>query len=310
MGDIGSTRVFGHAGKGGVTTIGLRRRPLADLYHRLVTGSWTRLLFVFAFVYFATQAIFGAIHLLLAAELPAGVRLLPALIAAVETPPASPAAPLSARWIATGALAGVEGFVRWLELAIGSGIIFSKFSRIPARILFSRVAVVAPYQGGQALMFRMANERTSHIADAKVAVMLVRNELSDDGDLVRRAHDLELARGGSALFSHAWTAIHPVTRESPLSGESAQSLATGEAELIVTLTGFDEGLTRTIHARHGYAAKQIRWGARFADIVKLLPSGGRAVDYRKFHEIIPVEAPAAERTPGADRTPARGRARS
>src|SRR5690242_14288455 len=303
MGDNASTRVFGHAGKGGGTTIGLRRRPLADLYHRLVTGTWSRLLVVFALVYFATQMIFGAVHLLLAAELPRGIRLLPALIAAVETPPAS-AAPLSARWIASGALAGVEGFVRWLELAIGSGIIFSKFSRIPARVLFSRVAVIAPHQGGLALMFRMANERTSHIADAKVAVMLVRNELSDDGDLVRRAHDLELARGGSALFSHAWTAIHPVTRESPLFGESAQSLATGEAELIVTLTGFDEGLTRTIHARHGYAARQIRWGARFADIVKLLPSGGRAVDYRRFHEIVAVDPPAAERTP------TRGRARS
>jgi inward rectifier potassium channel len=303
MKELAATRVFGHTGRGGVKTIGLRRRPLADLYHRLVTGTWTRLLVLYALVYFATQAIFGAVHLLLLAELPTpGTRLIPALLAAVAAPPAAAAAPLSPRWIASGALAGVEGFVRWLELAIGSGIIFSKFSRIPARVLFSRVAVVAPHQGGRALMFRMANERTSHIFDAKVAVMLVRNEPSDDGDLVRRAHDLELARGGSALFSHAWTAVHPVTRESPLFGESAESLAASEAELIVTLTGFDEGLTRTIHARHSYTASQIRWNVRFADIVKLLPSGGRAVDYRRFHDVVSMEPPAA------DRTPARGRA--
>jgi inward rectifier potassium channel len=285
-----------------VKTIGLRRRPLADLYHRLVTGTWTRLLVLYALVYFATQAIFGAVHLLLAAELPPGARLLPALLAAVESPPAAAAAPLSPQWVASGALAAVEGFVRWLELAIGSAIIIAKFSRIPARVLFSRVAVVGPHQGGRALMFRMANERTSHIFDAKVAIMLVRNELSDDGELVRRAHDLELARGGSALFSHAWTAVHPVTRESPLLGESAESLTASEAELIVTLTGFDEGLTRTIHARHGYTANQIRWNVRFADIVKLLSSGGRAVDYRRFHDVVSIEPDAAERTP------ARGRA--
>ncbi|HVI97415.1 MAG TPA: potassium transporter [Anaeromyxobacter sp.] len=302
MKGLAATRVFGHTGRGGVKTIGLRRRPLADLYHRLVTGPWTRLLVLYALVYFATQAIFGAVHLLLAAELPAGTRLLPALLAAVESPPAAAAAPLSPRWIASGALAGVEGFIRWLELAIGSGIIFAKFSRIPARVLFSRVAVVAPHQGGRALMFRMANERTSHIADAKVAVMLVRNELSDDGDLVRRAHDLELARGGSALFSHAWTAVHPVTRESPLAGESAESLAASDAELIVTLTGFDEGLTRTIYARHAYTANQIRWNVRFAEIVKLLPNGGRAVDYRRFHDVVSTDPAPAERTP------ARGRA--
>ncbi len=302
MGDIGSTRVFGNAGRGGLKAIGLRRRPLADLYHRLVTGTWTRLLVLYAGVYFATQALFGAVHLLVAAELPPGGALLPALLAAVESPPPTGAAPLSPRWMATGVLSAVEGFVRWLELAIGSGIILAKFSRIPARVLFSRVAVIAPHQGGRALMFRMANERTSHIVDAKVAVMLVRNERSEDGDLVRRAHDLELARGGSALFSHAWTAIHPLTNESPLTGESAASLERSEAELIVTLTGFDEGLTRVIHARHGYTARAIRWDARFEDIVKLLPGGGRAVDYRRFHDFVPAEPALAEHTPARGRS--------
>jgi inward rectifier potassium channel len=296
MGDLGSTRVFGpHAAGGGVVSIGLSRRPMRDLYHWLVTGSWARVIVVFAVVYFATQALFGIGRLLLAVERPGDAPLLASLQAALTAP--DQGAPLSARALAAGALGAVGRFVHWVEIVLGAGIVIAKFSLVRARVLFSDVAVVAPHEGGQALMFRMANERTSHIVDAKVSVMLVRNEVQD-GEVVRRAHDLFLSRGKSALFSHAWTAIHPVDRTSPLAGESAGSLEDAEAEILVNLSGFDEGLMRTVHARHVYPASRVRWHVRFRDIVRLLPDGRHAVDYRRFHKISPVEETPAERTPG------------
>ncbi len=209
-----------------------------------------------------------------------------------------PAPPLSARALAAVALAATDGFVHWVELVIASGIVLAKFSLVRARVLFSDVAVVAPHPAGAALMFRMANERASHIVDAKVSVMLVRNELHD-GEVVRRAHDLELVRGGSALFSHAWTAMHVVGRDSPLAGESAGSLEGNEAEIIVNISGFDEGLVKSVHARHVYPASRIRWNARFKEIVKLREDGRRVIDYRKFHRTVPVEGsppPPVEKT--------------
>ncbi len=297
---MGSTRVFGHSGSGsgsGVEVVGLRRRPGHDLYHSLVTGPWSRLIVLYAVIYFATQALFGLARLLLAAHLPeAGGALLPALAAALEAP-SDLGPPLSPRALASGAVAALDGFVHWVELVIASGIVLAKFSLVRARVLFSDVAVVAPHAGGAALMFRMANERTSHIVDARVTMMLVRNELHD-GEVVRRAHDLELSRGGSALFSHAWTAIHPIGKDGPLAGESAGSLEGSEAEIIVNISGFDEGLVKTVHARHVYPASRIRWNARFREIVKLREDGRRVIDYRKFHKTVPLEdATQPERTP-------------
>jgi inward rectifier potassium channel len=287
MAGLGSTRVFGAGG--GVEVVGLRRRPGRDLYHWLVTGPWSRLLLVYAAVYFGTAAAFALARLALAARLPA-------LEAALGA-----AAPLerSPRALAVAALDGLEGFARWIEVVIAAGIVLAKFSLVRARVLFSDVAVVAPHDGGSALLFRMANERASHIVDARVSAMLVRNELHD-GEVVRRAHDLALARGGSALFSHAWTAVHPVDRASPLAGETAGSLEGSEAEIIVNLTGFDEGLEKTVHARHVYPASRIRWNARFREIVRLREDGRRVIDYRKFHRTVPAgdaEVPA-ERAPG------------
>lgn len=297
MSDLGSTRVFGNEGGQGVVTVGLRRRPLADLYHRLVTGSWARLLLVYGAVYLATETLFGVAHFYLDPAIPPRGSLVGALLALLPGAPARPDPALSARAIAAALLSGTEEFLRWLEVAIASGIVLAKFSLLKARVLFSEVAVVAPHDGATALMFRMANERTSHIVDARVQVMLVRNEPSEDGEVVRRAHDLPLTRGGSALFAHAWTAVHPVDRTSPLAGESAASLEDAKAELLVTLSGYDEGLTRTIHARHVYPAGRIRWDARFRDIVKLLADGRRVVDYRRFHDVVAAEERRPERTP-------------
>lgn len=293
---MGSTRVFGHSGSG-VVVVGLRRRPSRDLYHWIVTGSWARLLVLYALVYFATEALFGVVRLLVVARLPEGSPVLSAVAGALQGP-SDPDAPLSARALATGALGALQGFVQWLELVVAAGMVFAKFALVRARVLFSNVAVIGPHDGGEALMFRMANERTSHIVDAKVSMMLVRNELVD-GEVVRRAHDLALLRGGSALFSHAWTAIHPIGRESPLLGETAGTLEGSEADIIVNISGFDEGIDKTVHARHVYAATRIRWNARFREIVKLREDGKRIIDYRKFHKTVLVEQAAAptERAP-------------
>jgi inward rectifier potassium channel len=290
---LGSTRVFAHGGSG-VVVVGMRRRPARDLYHWLVTGPWTRLLVLYSLVYFATQALFATARLLLSA--PADAAVLPVLSAVLQPPDARPE--LSVRAVAAGALGALDGFVHWVEMVIGAGIVLAKFALVRARVLFSDVAVIGPHGEGDALMFRMANERTSHMVDAKVSVMLVRNELVED-EVVRRAHDLVLVRRASALFSHVWTAIHPVDPESPLHGESAGSLEGSEAEIVVNISGFDEALTRTVHARHVYPASRIRWNARFREIVRLRSDGSRAIDYRRFHRTEPAEdsPAAAERTP-------------
>lgn len=303
MADLTHTRVFGQATRG-LVAIGLRRRPLADLYHRLVTGSWARLCAVYALVYFLTAALFEAAHYAVGDAGPAARGSAAAALVALARGAGADAvrAALAPRALAAGLLAGAEDFVRWAELVIGAGIVLAKFSLLRARVLFSRVAVVGPHRGGEALQFRMANERTSHVVDAKVSVMLVRDELDDDGEPVRRAHDLPLVRGGTALFSHAWTAAHVIGPGSPLAGADAGALASAEAEVIVTFSGYDEALTRVISARHVYPAARIRWGARFAPIVRTLPGGQRAVDYRRFHDAIAAEPP-----PRPERAPRRAR---
>jgi inward rectifier potassium channel len=293
MGELGGgTRVFGQFGdERGVLSIGKKHHPLRDLYHGLLTASWWRLFVLFALVYLAVNALF-AVPFYFLAEGIENVRrdsFADAFFFSLQNLTATEYRPMAAKTVAVQVLAGVEGFIRWLGLALGAGLIFTKFSRPKPRILFSKVAVVAEHQGVPALMFRMANERSTDIVDAKVKLMLAIDEQAGEGDVVRRVHDLPLWRGDSALFAHTWTAVHHLGPESPLSGRNARSLVDAEAELIVSLTGYDEALSRTIHARQVYPASRVLWGVRFREILVEHSSGRRAIDYRRFHDVVPLE---------------------
>ncbi len=290
MGDLGQTRVFGRVGQETVVR-GFRRSAASDLYHRLVTGSWRQLLLVYAAVYFLTRVAFEVAHWSLqgAGSVPPGT-VMEALVAWVRG--AGPEAVAVEPWaLLRRFVSSLDGFVRWAEMVVGAGIVVAKFSMLKALVLFSDVAAIAPQgRGVKVLHFRMANKRGGHVVDARTSLLLVRNERDQDGELVRRAHDLPLVRAETPIFEHAWTVAHEIDRRSPLWGETAESLAAADAELLVIFSGTDEQLLRAIHARHVYPAKRLRWGSRFAPIAAVLPDGRRVLDYRRFHEVVGAEA--------------------
>jgi inward rectifier potassium channel len=181
-----------------------------------------------------------------------------------------------------------------MGLACVTGLVFAKFARPTARVMFSSVAVISPYDGVPSFMFRMANARASQIVEARVSVMMVRTERTKEGDEVRRMHDLALRRSRSAMFTLTWTAVHPITRESPLHGVDEAALRASEAVFTVSFTGYDEGLSAEVHARGGYRDDQVRYGCRFRDVLVRLPDGRRGIDYRLFDVAEPVPARPAE----------------
>jgi inward rectifier potassium channel len=166
------------------------------------------------------------------------------------------------------------------------------------------VAVVAPYEGVPSLMFRMANARGNQIVEARLRVTLVVNETTAEGHAVRRLHDLALVRSEHGAFSLSWTAVHPIDGRSPLRGRDAAWLAEAQGDIIVSLTGVDEGLAQSIHARHGYGPGDVVWNARFADILDARQLR-TVVDFSRFHDTVPLAdaAPESRRPPHPDPLP-------
>ena len=167
---------------------------------------------------------------------------------------------------------------------------FGRFSRPEARIRFSRNAIIAPYRGGRAFMFRIVNQRSNQLIDLSARVLLsrrVRDSAANDRELIT----LPLERDSIAFFPLSWTIVQPINTESPLSEWAAKDFSECQVEFLVLLNGFEETFSQTVHTRSSYKADEVVWGARFQSMFKPTDEDGViSVDIRKLDEIerVPV----------------------
>jgi len=261
---------------------------LTDLYHWLLTMAWSRFFVGLAIIFFAFNFLFGAAYFAMPGSIANAhpdsfsddfffsVQTM-ATIGYGDMHPAT----FSANLVVTAeVLLAVTG------LACATGLIFARFSRPTARVMFSEVAVVARHNGVPTLMFRSANQRRNRILEAVVNLMLVRNEMTAEGEVMRRFYDLKVVRQRNPTFVLTWTVMHPIDDSSPLKGATRQTLKDSEGEIVATIFGTDESFGQTIHARYSYDSEHIRWGKRLADIIGRTTEGALTVDYAKFHDVI------------------------
>jgi inward rectifier potassium channel len=192
-------------------------------------------------------------------------------------------------WYPISAYANVimtlESFAQVILIALATGLVFSKFSIPSANVLFCNQVVIGTVNGGKALRLRLANARGNQIVEAKVTVTLVMNEISAEGEFMRRLIDLELDRSSSPLFALSWLITHKIDENSVLFGMSNDDMHSKEVHLIVSLIGIDGTSSQTIHSRHFYTTNQIICNARFVDILKEGETGRRFLDFKNFHSI-------------------------
>ena len=272
--------------KGDGAIHGAPTRIFEDLYHFLVTTSWPALIgliaaaftlanLLFATGYYLDQGIENA-HLGSFADM---------FFFSVQTMATIGYGKMEPVTLFSNILVSIEALTGLLALALMTGLVFSKFSRPTARVRFSRKVVIGPRDGANSLMIRAANLRANRIVEADMHVVLARQEVTVEGDTIRRLYDLPMTRSRSAMFALSWTAVHPISTGSPLFGQTRESLANCAAEIIVSIIGLDETFSQTVHARHTYELDEIVWGARFADVLVLHPDGSRSVDYTRFDDV-------------------------
>ncbi|MGH7008116.1 MAG: ion channel [Stellaceae bacterium] len=263
-----------------------RGQSRTDIYHSLLTVSWRGFFallsvaymlfnFAFALLYFAQE---GGI-----ANAKPG-SFADAFFFSVQTMATIGYGDMHPATFYVNAVVTVEVLLGMTGFALATGLIFARFSRPTARVMFSDVAVVSQYDGVQTLMFRAANQRRNRILEASASLMLVRNEITAEGQVMRRFYDLKAARHHNPTFVLTWTVMHPIDETSPLYKSSDQTLRAQEAEIIASISGLDESFAQTIYARKSYRPDNIRWGWRLSDIIGRTSDGRLTVDYEHFHD--------------------------
>jgi len=263
-----------------------------DPYHLLLTIPWIGFLGLIVAGYFATNFLF-ALAYLAGGNCIANARpgsLTDAFFFSVQTLATIGYGTFYPRTYYANCIMTIEVLIGMLGVAMATGLAFARFSRPTARVLFSRVAVIAPQDGVPTLMFRAANERRNTILEAQMQVRLARDEVTEEGHFMRRFYELKLVRSHSPLFALSWTAMHQIDEHSPLYGATPELLAEAEAELLVTLNGIDETVVQTIHTRYTYSARELLWNMHFVDILFKDKDGQRCINYTRFHDVVPVQS--------------------
>ena len=288
-----AVRFLSREGRSNLVLYGVRRHFYTDVYHSWLRAPWRAAIGALTVLYLAVNCLFAAAYLVVGGVENLGPRsYTDAFFFSVQTIATIGYGHMVPLSLAANALVTVESLVGLLGVAMATGLMFAKFARPTARVLWSDVAVVAPFESVPSLMFRVANERGNQVVEAQVRVAMLISEETSEGETIRRNIDLHLRRNVSTVFALSWTIVHPLTAESPFVTHTREQLLAGRAEVIASLIGLDDAFNQTIHSRHSWTMEEIVWNARFADIMGTLPDGRQGVNYLRFHEVVALDAPA------------------
>jgi inward rectifier potassium channel len=277
-----------------IRVIGGRARPLRDFYHFMMRLNWPWTLTAVTGSYLFANALFALLYLAVGgiANAASG-SFTDAFFFSVETMGTIGYGYLYPSSLAANWLMVAESMVGLTLTALNTGLVFAKFSRPSARIVFSEQAVISPVNGVPTLMFRIGNERGNMIVDTQMRCVMSRTEQSEEGHTMYKLHDLKLVRARALTLNRALIVSHRIDADSVLFGQTPESLEAMEYELQVAILGIDDIAMQTVHALHRYYPRTIVWGARLCDILSESPDGATVLDLRKFHAIEPSRPSAA-----------------
>lgn len=291
-------RLINPDGSFNVRRTGLSIFTSLNPYHTLLSMSWTRFLLYLLLLYFLSNVTFGMIYasfgetgLVDSTADPTMNLLIRGFFFSVQTFATIGYGTIHPVGVIPNLVVTVESYYSLIANALITGIIFARFSRPTAKILFSDVAVIAPYRDGEGLMFRLVNGRNNQLIEVKIQVSFAR--FVKEGDrIVRRFDVLELERNRVTFFPLSWTVVHPITKDSPLYGLDTDDFVGGDGELLILLTATDETFAQQVHTRSSYKPHEIKCGYKFVSIYNDVDDGDPiSIDIRKLSRIEPTERP-------------------
>lgn len=247
---------------------GVRWRDFHPYLH-LLNMSWPRFFAVVLASYLLVNVLFAAVYFALgpgslqgAADSTGMAGFLEDFFFSTHTLTTVGYGNIAPKSVAANVVTSIEAITGLMAVALGTGLLFGRFSRPSARIGFSERMLLAPYQDGSSLQFRLVNLRPNILMEIQASLLLMTVE-GPPGDQKRRYQALKLEREQVFFLALTWTVVHPIDESSPLYGKSAADLERLQAEFLILLKGFDDTFSQTVHARYSYRYDEIAWRARF-----------------------------------------------
>jgi inward rectifier potassium channel len=267
---------------------GLELNFWADISHRCMTATWPAFIAGAVLVFIAFNAVFASLYWIGDQPISSvpGAAYIDYLYFSIETLSTAGYGDMHPQTHYGHFIAAVELFTGIFSMSLMTGLIFARFSRPNARLLFAQNPVISTHDGKLTLMTRLANERHNIIGNATAKLWLLRNMTTIEGGSFRRFSELPLVRNEHPALALSWTLYHVLDENSPLYGLTADEMEAAAVSLVVVVSGYDVVAAQTVHARQSYDFSDIRFGHRYADILGVQEDGRLKIDYGKFHQTL------------------------
>lgn len=277
----------------------VRRRGLhglaGSIYMHLVNLSWPRFWGLVALAFLTANILFALVYTVLgsdslrAAENDIGLGFYgKAFFFSVHTLTTVGYGDIYPLGLAANLVASAEAALGLMGFALATGLLFARFSRPNAQLVFSHRMVVAPYRDGYSLQFRMANRRNNVLTDVLADMMLMTVEQDAEGQLRRNFVELKLERSKIFFLALTWTVVHPIDESSPLKGLKKADLERLQAEVLILIRGYDDSFTQVVNTRYSYRWEEVEWSARFAPAFDVSPAGHLVLDLDRISATSPL----------------------
>jgi inward rectifier potassium channel len=268
------------------------RKVIGSAYLQLVTMTWPRFLLLVTVFYLAVNVLFAGVYqaigdnTLHANERDLGLSgFARAFFFSAQTLTTVGYGSLYPFGVPAHVVAAMEAALGLMGFALATGLLFARFSRPSARLVFSDRMVVAPYRDMTSLQFRLANERSNVLMEVEADLILMTVDRDASGQMRRNFVELTLERRKIFFLALSWTIVHPIDETSPLWGKTAADLERLQAELLILIKGFDDSFSQVVHRRYSYRFDEIQWSARFGTVFTVSPAGHLELDVERVSAI-------------------------
>ena len=242
-----------------------------NIFHRLISCSWGRFLWLIVAFYVTLNFIFAGIYELVGIENLQGAdlsspssRFMDAFFFSSQTLTTVGYGRIAPIGFGASSVAAVESLIGLMLFALATGLLYGRFSRPIARIIYSDKAVIAPYLDTTGFMFRIVNERDNQLIDIQVELIMASLEVQPNGKAVRQYKGLNLERNKVNFFPTNWTIVHAITEDSPMFGMSKEQMLKQDVEFLILIKATEDTFNQTVHSRSSYHIRETVFGAKFS----------------------------------------------
>lgn len=283
-------RLMNPDGSANVKRIGEPKFQIINIYHSLITISWMKFNLLVLCAYLFVNLVFACLyHVMPAGDLNGMIykndaeKFMEEFFFSAQTLSTVGYGRLNPAGIGMSTIAAIESMIGLLGFALATGLLYGRFSRPTAKLIFSENALIAPFKDKTALMFRLANARRNQLIEMEAQVIFSYNE-ELGGKLSRKFQTLKLDISRISNLAMTWTVVHPISEESPMNNLTRDDFKSLDAEFIVSIKAIDDTYAQQIYRRTSYKWYNVAWNAKFISAIGQNADGINTVDISRIND--------------------------